>query len=88
VDRSAVPSRAVSAGDLGKGIPAIDLFALTDLCASKGDARRLITQGGAMVNDRKIDGLETVIDSSWLRDGELLLKAGKKRYFRITAETK
>jgi tyrosyl-tRNA synthetase len=85
-DKSAVPSKTVSAGDLAKGISAIELFALTDLCASKADARRLITQGGAFINDRKVESLDATVDSSWLADGELLLKAGKKRFFRLIAE--
>ncbi len=82
-NRAAIPSKAVSKAELDKGILAIDLFALTDLCSSKAEARRLITQGGAVVNDRKIEGLEATVDSSWLKEGELLLKAGKKRFFRL-----
>jgi len=86
MDRTAVPSRGIPAADLTKGIPAVELFAMTDLCSSKGEARRLIGQGGAMVNDRRIDDLETLVDASWLREGELLLKAGKKRFFRVLPE--
>jgi tyrosyl-tRNA synthetase len=85
-DKSAVPSKPVGARELAKGVSAIELFAMTDLCASRADARRLITQGGAFINERKIEGLETVVDSSWLSGGELLLKAGKKRFFRLVAE--
>jgi tyrosyl-tRNA synthetase len=84
-DRGAVPARRLGAGDLGRGLSAIELFAMTDLCASRADARRLITQGGAFINERRIESLETVIDSSWLSGGELLLKAGKKRFFRLIA---
>jgi tyrosyl-tRNA synthetase len=84
-DRDAIPSRPLSAGDLAKGVSAIELFAMTDLCASRADARRLITQGGAFIGERKIESLETVVDSSWLSGGELLLKAGKKRFFRLVA---
>ena len=85
-DKSAVPSKTFDAACLAKGISAIELFAMTDLCASKADARRLISQGGALINERKVDGLETTVDSSWLTGGELLLKAGKKRFFRLVAE--
>jgi tyrosyl-tRNA synthetase len=85
-DRSSVPFRTLPRGDLEKGISAVDLFALTDLASSKGDARRLITGGGAAVGGRKIDSLETVVDTAWIEDGELLLKAGKKRFFRLIPE--
>jgi tyrosyl-tRNA synthetase len=84
-DREAVPSKRLGAGDLERGLSAIELFAMTDLCGSRADARRLITQGGAFINDRRIENLETVIDSSWLSGGELLLKAGKKWFFRLIA---
>jgi len=61
----------------------MDLFAMTDLCASKSDARRLVQQGGARINERKIETIDEVIGTAWVEDGEMLLKAGKKRYFRV-----
>jgi tyrosyl-tRNA synthetase len=85
-DTSAAPSKAVGSRELAGGISALELFAMTDLCASRAEARRLITQGGAFINERKIESLETTVDSSWLSGGELLLKAGKKRFFRLVAE--
>ena len=56
---------------------------MTDLCKTNSDARRLITQGGAMVQDKKITDVKQIIDSTWIEEGELILRAGKKRYFRI-----
>jgi tyrosyl-tRNA synthetase len=84
-NRDAVPSKPFAAETLAKGVSAIELFAMTDLCASRADARRLITQGGAFINGRRIESLETIVDASWLSGGELLLKAGKKRFFRLVA---
>lgn len=85
-DRSGIPSVSVSLGALEAGINVLELFAMTGLCASKGEARRLVTQGGAIVNDEKIESVDAVIDSSKLEDGELLLRAGKKRYFRVVPQ--
>lgn len=85
-DLSSMPMLRMSSAELDAGLAAIDLFALTSLCSSKSEARRLIDQGGAVVNDRKVASLEEVVDSSWLKEGELLLRAGKKRYFRIVVE--
>ena len=84
--KDAIPSITVARSELDEGIEVTDLFSRTDLCASRGDARRLIQQGGARINDRKIPAIDTVIDVSWEQEGELLLRAGKKRYFRITVE--
>ncbi len=82
--KDAIPSITIARSELDEGIEVTDLFSRTDLCASRGDARRLIQQGGARINDRKIPAIDTVIDASWEQEGELLLRAGKKRYFRIT----
>lgn len=83
VDRSGIPSITVDSTELEAGINVMDLFARTALCGSKGEARRLVSQGGASINSNKITDIEKSIDSSFVEDGELLLKAGKKRYFRI-----
>jgi len=83
VDTSAIPSIDVELGELEKGINVVNLFAMTDLCASNGEARRLITQGGARINEKKIESIDEIIDPAWIEDGKLMLKAGKKRYFRV-----
>lgn len=81
--RDAIPSLELGADQLREGINVLDLFAMTSLCSSKGEARRLVTQGGARVNDEKIEDIEAVIDAGYSDEGEILLRAGKKRYFRI-----
>jgi len=86
IDRSGIPSITVSRTELEAGINVMDLFARTELCSSKGEARRLVTQGGASINNQKITDIEKSIDLSFVEDDELLLKAGKKRYFRIIVE--
>jgi tyrosyl-tRNA synthetase len=79
----AIPSLTVSKSELEEGINVLDLFARTELCSSKSEARRLVSQGGARVNEEKITDIEATIDLSRAEDGELLLRAGKKRYFRV-----
>jgi tyrosyl-tRNA synthetase len=79
----AIPSLAIPRGELETGINVLDLFARTDLCGSKSEARRLVQQGGARVNEEKITDIEATIDLSRAEEGELLLRAGKKRYFRV-----
>ncbi len=86
VDRSGIPSITINSSELDSGINVMDLFARTALCSSKGEARRLVTQGGASINGQKITDIEKSIDLSFVEDVELLLKAGKKRYFRIIVD--
>ncbi len=85
-NRSAIPYVTVSGTALSEGISAIELFTKTPLCSSNSEARRLINQGGAYINEKKITDINERIDSSWLEDDELLLRAGKKRYFRVIVE--
>ncbi len=85
-DREGMPSMEIELSKLEDGIGVLTLFSMTGLCATNSDARRLVTQGGAVVNDRKVEDPKAVIDASWLDEhGELVLKAGKKRYFRVVA---
>ncbi|MBI9099548.1 MAG: tyrosine--tRNA ligase, partial [Spirochaetaceae bacterium] len=82
-DKSGMPSCDMSAADFSAGINILDLFAETELCSSKSEARRLVKQNGAAVNGDKITDPDAVIDSGFIKDGEIILKAGKKRFFRI-----
>ena len=82
-DASGVPSCEIPAADFEAGINILDLFSRTELCSSKSEARRLVQQGGARVNDEKIDDVDAVVGSDAVRDSEVMLKAGKKRFFRV-----
>ena len=82
-DKSGIPSCQIPPADFEAGINILDLFARTKLCASKSEARRLVQQGGARVNDEKIDDVDAVLGAEVVKDGEVMLKAGKKRFFRV-----
>jgi tyrosyl-tRNA synthetase len=59
------------------------LFVLAGLAASKSEARRLIRQGGAYVDDVQLEGgreLSPVTGEPWLAGGSVTLRAGKKRH--------
>lgn len=85
-DLGQVPSKSLPFSDIAAGIGVLDLFVLAGLAASKSEARRLVQQGGAIVNDRKVEDEKAVIDAPWLdSEGALMLRAGKKRVFRIVA---
>lgn len=82
-DLSAVPSTSIDKKRLEKGILAVDLFAEVGLTSSKSEARRLVKQGGAYINDKKVPNVEFVVDLAEFKDGYILLRAGKKRFHRI-----
>jgi tyrosyl-tRNA synthetase len=70
---------------LDEGIPAFELFHETNLCASRGEARRLIAQGGGYVNDRQFAAFDERIGLGDVDErGEIRLRKGKKRYVILT----
>ena len=78
-----VPTTAVSGAELAAGIALIDLVVLAGLAKSKGEARRLIGQSGASINGAIAPDVDARVGSDDLRDGAILLRAGKKRYARV-----
>ncbi len=80
------PSYNITREHLEKGIPAYILFEKSGLCKTRGEARRLISQGGGYLNGRRIEAFDQIIDSEDLDKNLLLLRAGKKRYMRITLD--
>ncbi|MCA1596381.1 MAG: tyrosine--tRNA ligase, partial [Chloroflexi bacterium] len=57
-------------------------FVAAGLCESRNAARRLIEQGGATVDGKKVGSIDDPVDPAALREG-LLLRAGKKRFVRV-----
>ena len=83
-NREGMPSITVERSELEQGIGVLDLFSRTDLAKTNSEARRLVTGGGAWGGQQRIDDPRSTIDLSFLDEaGEILLRAGKKRYFRI-----
>ena len=81
-----MPSTILSRARLAEGIPLTTLMAETDLVPSRGQARRLIQQGGAYVNDQRISDVNAVVDEADLTPEGILLRAGKKRYHRVLVD--
>ncbi|MCR5218818.1 tyrosine--tRNA ligase [Treponema sp.] len=83
-DKSSMPTVELSKADVEKGMGILNLFSAAKLCSSNGEARRLVEQGGATVNGNKITDVKAVITlADCDADGELTLKAGKKKFCRI-----
>ena len=83
-DVSAIPAVEKRREDFGDGIPAFELFHAVGLCKSRGEARRNLEQGGGYVNGEPIKTFDEKI-GLWhiAKNGEILLRKGKKTFFRI-----
>ena len=79
----AVPSSEIRKGEIEKGMGVLDLFLTSGLCKSKSDARRLVQQGGAYINENRVETIEYIVGIADFQDGEATLRAGKKRYHKI-----
>ncbi|MGI5067902.1 tyrosine--tRNA ligase [Treponema denticola] len=83
-NKDAMPTANLSLSKLNEGIGVIDLFAEAGLASTKSDARRLVEQGGAFINEEKISEIKAIIGKEKLdKDKEMILRAGKKRFMRI-----
>ncbi len=79
-EHGSIPSSRVKAQYFKDGIPAFKLFHMVELAKSGGAARRLIEQGGAYANGKRIEKYDQLLVEADLQNNEILLRAGKKRY--------
>ena len=84
-DKENLPTAEVSSEDLGT-LSLLDFMAASKIIPSKGEGRRLITQGGVSLNDSRVESVDTILDPSAFTDGEAILRVGKKRYYRIVVK--
>ena len=67
----------------GDSISLIDALVETKLCSSRGEAKKLIQQGGVSVEEEKISDLGYRLTLDKLKDG-VKIKKGKKIYHKVT----
>jgi tyrosyl-tRNA synthetase len=90
-DKSAMPHAKLSRATFEAGYNVVDLFFDAALMPTKSEARRLVEQGGAFVSCSSgdltaVNNVNAIIDTDYLNaDGELILRAGKKRYCLVVA---
>ena len=79
-----MPTTTLTDADFENGaITVIDAMVKAGLVKSKGEARRLITQGGVSVNDNKISAIDEVITCEDASKG-VVIKKGKKIFHKIS----
>ncbi len=85
-ETAAVPQTVVSEKLLHQGLPAFKAFVLVGLADTGGAARRLIAQGGGYVNGSRVTAHDQMLSGADIKDGAILLRAGKKRFHKIVIE--
>ena len=79
-----VPTVMLSKEELGKGI--LDVLNAGKIIPSKKEGRRLVEQGGLSINDEKVTDVNRIINEDDIKDGIILVKRGKKKYFKVIFE--
>ncbi|MBU3177293.1 tyrosine--tRNA ligase [Clostridium estertheticum] len=84
LDMSSVPIVSIPESMLGAGL--MDILVYTKVLPSKAEARRLIEQGGLTINDKRIEDKNATLLDTDFKDGKVLIKKGKKKYYSLIIE--
>ncbi|MFZ4521721.1 MAG: tyrosine--tRNA ligase [Bacteroidales bacterium] len=81
-----VPQSEIPVSEVAKSINVVDFLAdMTQIFASKGEARRMLKEGGVQINKSKVDE-SCMVDQHLLLNGKyILVQKGKKNYFLVKA---
>lgn len=78
-----MPSTAIPSDVFADGaVSVIELLVLTGLAPSRGEARRLIQQGGVSVDDKKVAAIDETVMKSAFEKGYVVVKKGKKAFHK------
>ena len=78
---SDVPSTEMQRSRLDEGMSLLDALCESNLCSSRGDAKKLVKAGGAYVNNTKATAIDKILTAEALAsETVLVLRSGKKKY--------
>ncbi len=79
-----MPTTEISDVDFVDGkVGVLDLLVKSKLCPSKGEARRLVTQGGVSIDDKKVESPTSSLTKEEFSNGFIVIKKGKKVFHKI-----
>ena len=82
-DTEHMPTTELTNDDFGGGsIDVLTLLVKCGLAASKGEARRLVQQGGVSVNDEKVAAIETTFGCEQFTGDGVVIKKGKQVFHK------
>lgn len=82
-NEASVPQSDIPLDEFKEGVPAFKIFHRVGLARSGSDARRLIQQGGAYLNGRRVDSADRMVSQDDINSSEIVLRAGKKRFHKV-----
>ena len=86
-DRDSMPTTELTGGSFSDGeIGILNLLTACGLAASRGEARRLVQQGGVSVNDEKITDIDRKFGCELFQGDGAIIKKGKKVFHRAVMD--
>ena len=83
-DMSDIPTVFITKDMIGGSL--LETLVFTKIVPSKSEGRRLVQQGGIVVNEKKVTDIGTTIEETDFKDGSFILKRGKKKFYRISIQ--
>jgi tyrosyl-tRNA synthetase len=72
---------------MNMGTDIVSFLAESGIFPSKGEARKMVQNGGVSINRKKVESLQLTVDSSLLlHEKYLLVQKGRKNYYLVKAE--
>jgi tyrosyl-tRNA synthetase len=78
------PATAMDKSEFENGLGLLALLTQLGLTKSNGEARRLVQQGGISIDGEKITDPKFEVGLDLFKNGEILIKKGKKVYHKVT----
>ena len=79
-----MPTSVLTDADFENGsINVLSMLVATGLCPSRGEARRLVQQGGVMVDDVKVASIDESLARERFEGEGIIVRKGKKVYHRV-----
>lgn len=82
-DLESVPTYRLTSPQLAEDNRLTTLLALCGLCASRGEARKMVQSGAVLVGEEKVSDIDYRVETSQIGSDGLLLRKGKKNYCRL-----
>jgi tyrosyl-tRNA synthetase len=78
------PAIFLDAKDCGESIEVLDLLVAAGVCGTKGEARRLIQQGGLSLDGKKVENMKHRVERHEIAGSDgLLIQKGRKHFYRL-----
>ena len=85
-DSANMPTSVLTDADFENGsINVLSLLVTTGLCPSRGEARRLVQQGGVTIDDVKVASIDESLARECFEGEGIIVRKGKKVFHRVKA---